>query len=469
MGKIADSNVTITFLGATDTVTGSRFLISTPRSKILVDCGMFQGVKSDRLKNWEPFPVDPETIDAIVLSHAHLDHSGYLPVLVRDGFQNPIYMTGHTRNLTTVILRDSAHLQTEDAKFAQSKGYSKHKSPKALYGSDEVEKTLPLFKDVEYRHRKAITDDVFLTFFPSGHILGSTFILIEAAGKKFLFTSDLGRNNHPLLSNPDNPPSEEIDVVISESTYGDRIHESASSLFADELNAAFKRGGRVLIPAFAVDRTEVILMALRELISTGAIPSVPIYVDSPMALTALNFYRNAINEESPEIRSGVHEKWQDQDPFDPGKLRQMQTTEESKSLNDVTGNAIIISASGMATGGRVVHHLEVVLPDEKNTVILVGFQAAGTRGRALQEGQTQLKMYGKWIPVKAHIAEVESFSVHVDAEELTQWLSKIKKPKYAFVVHGEPDAQRSLKSRLENQLGWDVTIPKANQVFTIEK
>ena len=188
-----------------------------------------------------------------------------------------------------------------------------------------------------------------------------------------------------------------------------------------------------------------------------------------MDLIVLNFYRNAINEESPEIRSGVHEKWQDQDPFDPGKLRQMQTTEESKSLNDVTGNAIIISASGMATGGRVVHHLEVVLPDEKNTVILVGFQAAGTRGRALQEGQTQLKMYGKWIPVKAHIAEVESFSVHVDAEELTQWLSKIKKPKYAFVVHGEPDAQRSLKSRLENQLGWDVTIPKANQVFTIEK
>ena len=468
MENVSTKNVTIAFLGATETVTGSRFLITTPKSKILVDCGMFQGVKSDRLKNWEPFPVDPKTIDAIVLSHAHLDHSGYLPVLVRDGYENPIYLTGHTRNLTTVILRDSAHLQTEDAKYAQTKGYSKHKTPKPLYGSDEVEKTLPLFKDVEFRHRKQLTDDVFLTFYPSGHILGSTFILIEAAGKKFLFTSDLGRNNHPLLSNPDNPPADGLDVVISESTYGDRLHESASSLFADELNAAFKRGGRVLIPAFAVDRTEVILMALRELISSKAIPSVPIYVDSPMALAALNFYRSAINEESPEIRSGVHEKWHDQDPFDPGELRQMQTTEESKSLNDVTGNAIIISASGMATGGRVVHHLEEMLPDDKNTVILVGFQAAGTRGRALQEGQTQIKMYGKWIPVKAHIAEVESFSVHADSDELVQWLRKTKAPAQAFVVHGEPEGQRGLKERLENELNWKVTIPKAGQVFTVQ-
>lgn len=462
MGKVE-----IAFLGATETVTGSRFLITSDKSKILIDCGMFQGVKSDRLKNWAPFPVEPSTIDAVVLSHAHLDHSGYLPVLVRDGFKGPIYATHYTKALTAVILHDSAHLQTEDAKYAKKKGYSKHPQPKALYGEEEVVKTLPLFEIVKFHARTQLTEDAFLTFYPSGHILGSAFVMLEVAGKTFLFTSDLGRNNHPILSDPDPAPIEGVDVVVTESTYGDRLHETSPELFADELNAAFKRGGTVLIPAFAVDRTEVILMRLRELIEAKKIPQVPIYVDSPMALTALDYYREAVNGESHEIRDGAHLQFHDRDPFDPGALYQMRTTEESIKINDVKGNAIIISASGMATGGRVVHHLQQLLPDPKNTIMLVGFQAAGTRGRALEEGQPQLKMYGQWIPVNAKVVKVESFSVHADASELVTWLAPINKPQQAFVVHGEPEGQRGLAERLQTQLNWNVTIPKAGQVFTI--
>ncbi len=461
------SSVSIAFLGATETVTGSRFLITSAKSKVLIDCGMFQGAKSDREKNWLPFPVDPATIDAVVLSHAHLDHCGYLPVLSRDGFVGKIFATKFTRELTAVILHDSARLQTEDAKYALEKHFSKHNPPKALYGTPDVEKTLKQFQVADFHTRTKITDDVFVTFYPSGHILGSAFVLLEVEDKTFLFTSDLGRNNHPLLSNPDLPPTSGVDVVVTESTYGNRVHETAPKVFADELNAAFKRGGHVLIPAFAVDRTEVILMALRELIDTKQIPNVPIYVDSPMALTALNFYRTGIKENAPEIRKGVSEKWKSADPFDPGNLFQMQTTEESKSLNDLSGSSIIISASGMGTGGRVVHHLEHMLPDAKNTVILVGFQAAGTRGRSLEEGQSKIKMHGNWIPVNAHISKVESFSVHADSDELLDWLGKTSAPDLCFVVHGEPDGQKALRDRLVNEMQWNAVIPKTDQVFSI--
>ena len=453
------SEVSISFLGATDTVTGSRFLITGPRSRVLVDCGMFQGMKKDRLKNWEPFASDARSIDAVVLSHAHLDHSGFLPVLVKEGFTGPIFSTQFTKELTTVILNDSARLQTEDAKYALKKGYSKHNPPKALYGPNEVEKTLPLFKSVEYSQSVEIAKDCTLTLFPSGHILGASFVLLEMAGKKFIFTSDLGRNNHPLLVGPQLPPAEGIDVVVTESTYGDRIHEDAVEIFADQLNAAIARGGRILIPAFAVDRTEVILMKLRELIEDGKIPQIPIYVDSPMALRALDYYRQAINESSPEIRPEISAKWSGRDPFDPGLLSQMRTTEESISLNQLEGSAIIVSASGMGTGGRVVHHLEKILPDSSSTVILVGFQAYGTRGQALIDGQKEIKMFGKYIPVNAKIEHVESFSVHADSNELISWLKVIKDPKQAFVVHGNPISAQAFTERLKMELGWNAVVP----------
>lgn len=459
--------VSITFLGATQTVTGSRFLVSSEKTKILVDAGMFQGTHEIRRKNWDPFPIDPSSIDAVVLTHAHLDHCGYLPLLVRSGFKKRIICTNYTAKLAAVILRDSAYLQTEDAKFAAEKGFSKHKVPRPLYDATDVEETLKFFATVAFRERIVLAPDAFVTFYPSGHILGSAFVVLEVDGKTLLFTADMGRDNHPLLSPPDDPPDIDIDVVVTESTYGDRLHETPITLFADEINQALKRGGSILIPAFAVDRTEVILMALRDLIISRAIPNIPIYVDSPMALTALDYYRDAVKTKAPELRTGVAEKWRAIDPFDPGNLTELRTVDESKSINNLVDSSIVISASGMASGGRVVHHLANMLPNPKNTVILVGFQAAGSRGRSLEEGRTEIKMYGKWVPVHAHISKVESFSVHADANELIAWLRKITKPEQVFVVHGEPDAEEVLAARLRSELGWNVIIPQGEESFQI--
>ena len=461
MGK-----VTITFLGAVETVTGSRFLVSSEKSKVLVDAGLFQGTA--RKKNWDPFPIDPTTIDAIVLTHAHLDHCGYLPLLVRQGFRNKIYATDYTIKLATVILRDSARLQMEDAKYAAEKGFSKHVVPLPLYDEDDVEKTLVHFSAVGFRTSVKLTEDTSATYMPSGHILGAAYVLLEIGGKELLFTGEMGRNNHPLLSPPDRAPSVALDAVVTESTYGDRVHETPLKSFADELNAAIKRGGSILIPAFAVDRTEVILMALRELIVSGAIPKIPIYVDSPMALTALDFYRDAVKNNAPELREGAAEKWKSVDPFDSGNLSEMRTVEESKSLNDISETSIIISASGMGTGGRVVHHMANMLPDPKNTVILVGFQAVGSRGRSLEEGQPRVKIHGKWVPVHASIVKVESFSVHADSDELIAWLGNIKNPKKVFVVHGEPESEEALADRLRKELHWKVSVPKSEEVFELD-
>jgi metallo-beta-lactamase family protein len=331
----------------------------------------------------------------------------------------------------------------------------------------DAEKAIDHLRERPFREKVQIAEDAYVTFYPSGHILGSSFVEVEVDGKSFLFTSDLGRNNHPLLSNPDAPPAKTFDVVVTESTYGDRTHDTSPEAFAEEINAAIARGGSILIPAFAVDRTEVILMALKELILEKKIPALPIYVDSPMALAALNFYREAVAANSPEIRAGVSDRFANQDPFDAGLLHQMATTEESKAINDVNGPAIIISASGMATGGRVVHHLANKLPNPKNTVILVGYQAVGSRGRLLEEGVTEIKIHGDLIPVNAHISKVESFSVHADSDELMAWLKQTKQPGEAFVVHGELEGQQHMQQRLANELGWKATIPKSGQVFQV--
>ncbi len=461
------SEIKIAFLGATDTVTGSRFLVSSQQSKVLVDCGLFQGVKSVQRRNWEPLAVDAKEIDAVVLTHAHLDHSGYLPALVKQGYYKEIYGTRYTNDITKVILRDSARLQVDDAKYAAKKGYSSHKDPRALYDLEDAEKAIDHLRERPFRMREQISPDAFVTFYPSGHILGSSFIVLEIAGKRLLFTSDLGRNNHPLLSNPDAPPHESYDAVITESTYGDRTHDTTPETFAKEINDGIARGGSILIPAFAVDRTEVILMALKELIIAKKIPQIPIYVDSPMALSALQLYREAIASGSPEIREGVTARFSNQDPFDSGALHQMQTTEESKVINEIDHSAIIISASGMATGGRVVHHLANLLPGAKNTVILVGYQAIGSRGRQLDDGATELKIHGKVVAVKAHITNVESFSVHADSDELVTWLGQVQPPKVAYVVHGESEGQEHMQQRLTSELGWNVVIPKSNQVFEL--
>jgi metallo-beta-lactamase family protein len=458
----------IQFLGAAGTVTGSRFLLSFEDVRVMVDCGMFQGLKELRLKNWNPLAVDPASIDAVVLTHAHLDHCGYLPKLVKDGFKGKIHATHYTCKLADVILRDSARIQTEDAKFAARHGFSKHNPPKALYEEVDAQRAVQRFVEEEFGARVKVARETYVTFHPSGHILGAAFVEVEFFGKRILFTGDMGRNEHPLLAAPGNIPAGHFDAIVTESTYGDREHEPQTTDFETAINETVARGGSVLIPAFAVDRTEVILVRLRELVEQGRIPLIPIYADSPMALRALDFYREAITNDSPEIRDDIVAEWKGRDPFDPGSLVQLMTTEESKSINNPDQPCIIISASGMATGGRVVHHLAGMLPNSKNTILLVGYQALGTRGRRLADGETEVKMHGEFVPVRANIEQIQSFSVHADANELLKWLKTADAaPGRVFVVHGEAGAADSLRDRIKSQLGWKAAAPTDGQVFEL--
>ncbi|MEN9741416.1 MAG: hypothetical protein RIR66_372 [Actinomycetota bacterium] len=460
-------NVSIEFLGATETVTGSRFLLTGENSKVLIDAGLFQGTREIKAKNWDPFPVKPSSIDAVVLTHAHLDHTGYLPLLVKQGFSGPVYCTEYTAKLVQVILEDSARIQVEDAKYAQKKGYSSHANPRALYDEADVAQALKLIKISKFDTDIALNDDAIVHFHHSGHILGSAFVTVELEGKRFLFTGDMGRPTHPVLTSPDPFPEGKFDVVVTESTYGDRVHETPSNEFAQIINETIARGGSVLIPAFAVDRTEVILLKLRELVEAGEIKKVPIFVDSPMALTALDFYREALDAGSSEIRQDMIDTWRGKDPFDPGTLSEKRSVEESKSLNNVHQPCIIVSASGMATGGRVVHHLAHMLPDSKNTVLLVGYQANGTRGQQLENGDQRIRIHGEDVPVRAQIAKADAFSVHADGDELINWLRPAKKPTAAYVVHGEMKSAEEFSRRLKSELGWNAIVPKPEQSFEV--
>lgn len=458
----------IQFLGAAGTVTGSRFLLTCGEVKVMIDCGMFQGLKELRLKNWNPLPIDPAEVDAVVLTHAHLDHCGYIPKLVKDGFRGKIHATEFTAKLAEVILLDSARIQTEDAKYAAKKGYSKHNPPKALYEEVDASNAIKQFNSEKFHTRIEIADQTFVTFYPSGHILGAAFVEVEFFGKRLLFTGDMGRPNHPLLVNPDNAPAGRFDAVITESTYGDKGHEVASAKFEEAINRTIERGGSVLIPAFAVDRTEVILVQLRELMEAGKISRVPVYADSPMALRALGFYRQAINESSPEIRTDIIEKWKNRDPFSTGTLVELTTVDESKTINDPQQPCIIISASGMGTGGRVVHHLRNMLPKAKHTVIMVGYQAIGTRGRNLVDGATEVKMHGEMVPVSAEIDSIQSFSVHADGDELIAWMNtQSEAPGQVLVVHGEAGVADVFSDRIKAQLGWKSHAPHDGEIVRL--
>lgn len=457
--------VTIRFLGAVETVTGSRFLLENGENKILVDAGLFQGLKELRLKNWEPFPINVKQISAVVITHAHLDHCGYLPKLMEQGYSGKIHMTEYTATLAGIVLRDSASLQVEDAKFAKKKGYSKHADPKPLYSLEDAERAINKFKPHEFHERIEIAPETFVTYYRSGHILGAASVFIEFYGKRFFFSGDLGRPRHPILTPPDPLPKEKIDALVIESTYGDREHPSKSSALADAINRTVKRGGSILIPAFAIDRTEILLMALKELVKTKAIPNIPIYVDSPMALAALKEYRSAIRHPSPEIRPEIINS--PEDPFDVGDLREAKSVEESKALNSPEGPCIIISASGMATGGRVVHHLEWMLPHEKNSILLVGYQAIGTRGQKLLAGAKYLKMYGAEVSVKAEIVQIEEFSVHGDASELIDWLRTGDSPIKTFIIHGEKNSAEAFAQKVKDELNWNVEVPIDDRLFSI--
>lgn len=458
------SEVAIEFLGAAGTVTGSRFLLTCGETKVMIDCGMFQGLKELRLRNWNPLGVDPATIDAVLLTHAHLDHCGYLPKLAKDGFAGKVFLTNYTAKLADVILRDSARIQTEDAKYAARKGFSKHNPPTALYEEADVQQVVQDFVPTEFGVRTQVAEQTFVTFRPSGHILGAAFLEVEFFGKRLLFTGDLGRNEHPLLAPPGEIPDGEFDAVITESTYGDREHVAVTTNFEDAINKTVARGGSILIPAFAVDRTEVILVRLRELVEQNKIPHIPVYADSPMALKALDFYRDAINTDSPEIRDEIVGEWKGRDPFDSGLLHELRTVDESKTVNDPQTPCIIISASGMGTGGRVVHHLRNMLPNPKHTVILVGYQAVGTRGRSLVDGAEEVKMHGEMVSVKASIEQVQSFSVHADSNELVAWMKTASiKPKRVFVVHGEAGVAESFAERVQKDVGVNSKAPSLGE------
>jgi metallo-beta-lactamase family protein len=458
---------TLSFLGGAGTVTGSKFLLDHDGRRTMVDCGLYQGQRELRRRNWEPLPVPPTSIDAVLLTHAHLDHCGYLPALVRQGFAGTVHATRATAALARIVLLDSAHLLEEDARYARERGYSKHARPEPLYTEGDAEKALRHLVAVEYGAPVAIGDHATAVFHRAGHILGSSTVLVDvpSASTSVLFSGDLGRAHHPVLQPPDPPSAARFAVV--ESTYGNRSHdESSLEHFAATIRRTAKRGGTVVIPAFAVDRTEVVLDALKGLTDRGEIPQLPVYVDSPMALRALDVYRQSVAAGDDDVRPGFGA---DGDPFDPGRLVQLHTVEQSKSVNDPDYPCVIVSASGMATGGRVLHHLEHLLPDPRNTVLLVGFQAVGTRARDLAEGVKHLKMHGRYVPVRAEVVDLPGFSVHADADELLAWLGAMpQEPDAVFVVHGEPQSSQTLAARIEDELGWLAVVPRSGERVRVD-
>ena len=456
------TGATLDFLGGAGTVTGSRFLLSGDDRRVLVDCGLFQGLRELRRRNWDAFPVEPGSIDAIVLSHAHLDHCGYLPALVRDGFTGPVHCTEGTARLAGIVLHDSAHLLMEDTEHARRHGYSRHSEPRPLYTDGDVDRAIACVKTTPFDEQREVARGVRAMLQRAGHILGSASVLIDwDVDHKVLFSGDLGRPQHPLLCPP--PPPPPADVVVVESTYGDRAHEpgNAADRLRDAIVRTVRRGGSVVIPAFAVDRTEVILMSLRALRRRGDIPDVPIFVDSPMALAALDVYREALRGHWPELRADIGTS---DDPFDPGNLHELHTVDQSKTLNDPKWPCIIVSASGMVSGGRVLHHLEGLLPDARNTVVLAGYQAIGTRGRDLAEGARTVKIHGRYVPVRAQVVDVPMFSVHADGTEIVDWLGQADRaPDVCYVVHGEPSAAAALRDTIHTQLGWTSVVPRMGE------
>jgi metallo-beta-lactamase family protein len=436
----------LTFLGATGTVTGSRFLVESRGARVLVDAGLYQGVKSLRVRNWESFPIDPATLQSVVLTHAHLDHCGYLPRLVRDGFRGRILCTHETAELAAIVLEDSAHLQEEDARYANQAGFSKHRPALPLYVAADVQRTRALFAPVEFGRQVEAADGIGVTLRSAGHILGSATATVTVAGATVLFSGDLGRPHHPLVTAREDPPA--ADLVVVESTYGDRRHPAHSSTLADAVRRTVARGGTVLIPAFAVDRTELVLLELGELMRSGAVPRVPVHVDSPMALAALHVYERSLKERGLPHDFGIPD------------LRTSASPLESEQLNRPAYPCIVVSASGMASGGRVVHHLAHQLPDQRNCVILTGYQAVGTRGRDLAEGARTVKIHGRYVPVRAEVVVDDEFSAHADADELLAWLGRMPgEPRTVFVVHGERTASAAFARRIEDELGWPAVVP----------
>lgn len=442
----------ITFLGAVGTVTGSKYLLETGGKRILVDCGLFQGFKQLRLRNWAPLPVDPATIDAVILTHAHLDHSGYIPLLVRNGFSGPIYATSATVDYCSILLPDSGHLQERDAEFANRHGYSKHRPALPLYSQRDAEVCLDQFKAVKFDQDVVIHPGIRARFRPAGHILGSATVELTAGDTSIAFSGDLGPPNSATMADP--AVVRHADYLVVESTYGNRKHETADpeEALASVITRVAARGGTVLIPAFAVGRTQTILFHLDRLKRADRIPDVPVFLDSPMAIDASeilcrHFGEHRLSEAQCRTACGV--------------THYVREASESKALDANSMPKIIISASGMATGGRILHHLKFYAPDARNALVFTGFQAGGTRGEAIVSGAEAVKIHGGYVKIRAEVHNLHMLSAHADADQILGWLKGFEKPpRRTFVTHGEPAASDALRRRIEETLGWTCAVPE---------
>jgi len=453
----------LTFHGAAETVTGSKYLLEADGAKVLIDCGLFQGVKRLRQLNWKPLAFDPTQLDCVVLTHAHLDHVGYLPKLVREGFKGPIYATPATEDLAELILMDSARNQESDAERANRKGYTRHKPALPLYESRDASRAMRLFKSQPRGKWFTSAGPIAMRFHDAGHLLGSNMIEVEIRNSKeptrVLFSGDVGRYNAPLYHDPSPPP--DCDYLICESTYGDRDHTESDVL--DQLRevvlAAMRRGGVMLIASFSVGRAQQLIYLLRVLISKDEIPELPIYLDSPMAINATNIYCDyAADHDLSETMMAAPSC-----VLDGRNVHLARSVSESKAINDVEGPAVIISSAGMMTGGRILHHLKRRLPEDRNTIVLGGFMAAGTRGRRLQDGEKTLRLHGRDIAVRAAIDKISGLSGHAGRSELLRWLEPLADPRKVFLTHGEKSSAEALAEELSTSRGWDVTVPKLGQ------
>ena len=451
---------TLTFLGAAQTVTGSKYLLETAGRRILVDCGLFQGLKELRERNWQDLPVDPKQIDAVILTHAHIDHTGYLPRLVSQGFKGRVFCTPGTADLCRIMLPDSGRLAEDDARDANREGYTRHAPALPLFTEDDAYQALTHLQPVGYERPVPVNGAGTLEFTDAGHLLGSAFARVTLdgdGGRDVLFSGDLGRFNRPVL--PDPSRVETADVLLVESTYGDRTHEADDdgTRLAEIITTTIAGGGKVIIPAFAIGRVEEVIYWLKRLEEARRIPTVPVYVDSPMAVDALRHYANHSRDLDPDMRSGRGQMG----AFTTQRFTAVASPQQSKEVQASVSPCIVISASGMASGGRVLHHLKAALPRKRNTVLFVGYQAAGTRGRQLVEGAETVKIHGQLVPVAARIERIDSMSAHADANEIMQWLRGFRRaPGMTYLVHGEPPAQEALKARIEQELGWPVRIPE---------